>query len=83
MNLGVPTSRRAAGGADFPLQDFFAERIALSQQSVPSYAMPHAIETYDFNGPANGTTAGMPRTTTTSRRAPASPTRRRAACSGG
>ena len=38
----------------FPLQDFFAERLGGMEAGIPSNALPHAMMSYDFNGPANG-----------------------------
>jgi hypothetical protein len=55
MNLGAPYEQNGLQvGPTFPLQEFFAERLTLSQQGVPSNQMPHNWMTYDFNGPANG-----------------------------
>jgi len=55
MNLGTPFEQDGLQvGPTFPLEEFFAERIELSQQGIPSYAMPHNWMTYEFNGPSNG-----------------------------
>jgi hypothetical protein len=53
--LGVPYEQNGQQVASlFPVEDFFAERLALSEQGVPSHAMPHNFMQYDFNGPVNG-----------------------------
>jgi hypothetical protein len=54
-NFGVPYERNGLQVAPvFPLQDFFAERLGGMQAGIPSNALPHALMSYDFNGPANG-----------------------------
>jgi hypothetical protein len=55
MYAGVPYERNGLQVAPtFPLEEFYAERVAGMAQGIPSYALPHNIQTYDFNGPANG-----------------------------
>jgi hypothetical protein len=56
LNMGVPFEQNGLQVAPvFPLQDFFAERIAGMDAGIPSNQLTHNIMSYDFNGPANGT----------------------------
>jgi hypothetical protein len=55
MVLGVPYETDGMQVAPtFPLQDFREERIAGMLAGTPSNQLPHDIQTYDFNGSANG-----------------------------
>jgi hypothetical protein len=38
----------------FPLPQFFAERNQLQSQGIPQNAMPHALLSWNLNGPGNG-----------------------------
>jgi len=56
VTVGVPYEQNGLQVAPvFPLQDFFAERLAGMANGIPSNQLPHNIMSYDFNGPANGT----------------------------
>jgi len=55
MYAGVPYERNGLQVAPtFPLQDFYAERVAGMAAGIPSHDLPHDIQAYDFNGPVNG-----------------------------
>jgi hypothetical protein len=55
MNLGVPYESNGLQVAPtFPLQEFFAERLAGMAQGIPSNQLPNSLLQYDFNGPVNG-----------------------------
>jgi hypothetical protein len=55
MYLGVPYERNGFQVAPtYALQDFYAERVAGMQAGIPSHDLPHDIQTYNLNGPANG-----------------------------
>ena len=54
VKLGVPYETHGLQVAPlFPLQEFFAERLAGMQAGIPSNQLPHNLMKYDFIGPAN------------------------------
>jgi hypothetical protein len=55
VKLGVPYEANGLQVAPvFPLQEFFAERLAGMQAGIPSNQLPHNLMQYDFIGPKNG-----------------------------
>jgi hypothetical protein len=55
VNLGVPYETNGLQVAPtFALQDFFQERLDGMAKGIPMHDLPHALMSYDFNGPANG-----------------------------
>jgi len=53
---GVPYEQNGLQvGPTFPLEAFYAERYGGMLAGIPSNALPHALRSFDFNGPANGT----------------------------
>jgi hypothetical protein len=54
VKLGVPYETHGLQVAPvFPLQEFFAERLAGMEAGIPSNQLPHNLMEYDFIGPAN------------------------------
>ena len=55
VKLGVPYETHGLQVAPvFPLQEFFAERLAGMKAGIPSNQLPHNLMQYDFVGPKNG-----------------------------